>query len=268
MTITFSNATIAAYAISGTVFLIAGLLYFILWKKRTKAPVFPIVTGAVTFLLFALGLKVIPLYPLMMADNAVSHTVNSTPWLLALVGGLSAGIFEETGRLLAFRTVLKKYPDKRTALDYGIGHGGIELIYSAFITLGYAAMGIMVNQNGADALLGNTPDYLKDTFMATLESKAALGFEMLPLGVMERAGALMIHLAFSVMVFRAAHDKKSRWLYPAAILLHAAADASIVLLADHVLLTEILFIVFAAVMLFISVRKVYRNTPSAQEVCA
>jgi len=225
------------------------------------------VTGAVTFLLFALVLKVIPLYPLMWADNAVSHTVNNTPWLLALVGALSAGIFEETGRFLAFRTVLKKYSEKRTALDYGIGHGGIELLYAAFVTLSYVAIGIMVNQNGLDSLLGNTPAFLKDTFTATLESKASIGFEMLPLGVMERAGALMIHLAFSVMVFRAVHDKKSRWMYPAAILLHSAVDTCLVLLADHIILVELLLMVFAAVMLFISLRKVYKNTPSVQGAC-
>ena len=49
--------------------------------------------------------------------------------LYALYGGLAAGLFEETGRLLAFRFILKPHTARITALSYGIGHGGIEAFW-------------------------------------------------------------------------------------------------------------------------------------------
>lgn len=266
MTLTFSGTTIAAYAVSGAVMLIGGLAYMIGWKKRTGTKWFPIITGAVTFLLFALVLKSIPLYPILTAENDVSDTINNEIWLKAAVAGLSAGIFEETGRFLAFKTVLKKDPEKHTALDYGVGHGGIELLYAAVLTIGYVAICIAVNQSGLETFLADIPEMMQPDAIAKLEDVAGHGFEILPLGLIERASALMAHMGFSIMVFRAVRDKKSRWMYPAAIALHTAADMGAVLLAEHVLLLETVLFVFAAVILCVAVCKVYRRMPSVQEV--
>ena len=70
-------------------------------------------------------------------------------WMYALYGSVMAGLFEETGRLLAMRYVLKKeHRNAHNALMYGAGHGGFEmfvilsigminnLIYSVMINLG------------------------------------------------------------------------------------------------------------------------------------
>jgi uncharacterized membrane protein YhfC len=54
----------------------------------------------------------------------MSHT-----WLYAVLGALLAGLFEETGRFIAFKFLLKKRTDRKTAISYGIGHGGFEAIF-------------------------------------------------------------------------------------------------------------------------------------------
>ena len=47
-----------------------------------------------------------------------------------------AGIFEETGRFLAFKTVLRKKQGKDiNALMYGAGHGGFEAAALLGITM-------------------------------------------------------------------------------------------------------------------------------------
>ena len=50
------------------------------------------------------------------------------PYVFAIYGGLTAGIFEELGRFVAFFFLLKKYLDYKDGFAYGIGHGGIESI--------------------------------------------------------------------------------------------------------------------------------------------
>ena len=69
-----------------------------------------------------------------LSDHAVSRFLNANPVLLALVAGLFPGLFEETGRLVAFNTVLKKRKNRETSISYGIGHGGFEVILILGIT--------------------------------------------------------------------------------------------------------------------------------------
>ena len=59
-----------------------------------------------------------------LSDHAVSRFLNANPVLLALVAGLFPGLFEETGRLVAFKTVLKKRKNRETSISYGTGTGG------------------------------------------------------------------------------------------------------------------------------------------------
>jgi uncharacterized membrane protein YhfC len=108
-----------------SVLLSVGLPIFLLvfWRKRTKARLLPALIGALTFIIFALVLEqllhsVVLVQPLIMTNTA----------LYVLYAGLAAGVFEETGRLVALRLVLRKYPEREAAVSYGIGHGGIEAI--------------------------------------------------------------------------------------------------------------------------------------------
>ena len=44
------------------------------------------------------------------------------------------------------------------------------------------------------------------------------------IAMFERISAMMIHVGLSMLVFTAARSRKSFWLYPVAIVLHAIAD--------------------------------------------
>ena len=86
--------------------------------------------GAATFVLFAMVLEAI--FHNLVLGSALGPVIQGNIWLYGLYGGLAAGIFEEVGRFLAFKLVLRKQRDRVTALSYGIGHGGVE----AFLLLG------------------------------------------------------------------------------------------------------------------------------------
>ena len=71
-----------------------------------------------------------------MISFGVPIVIRGNIWLYALYGGLMAGLFEETGRYLAFSFALKKYRAKNVnALMYGAGHGGFEAIVIVGLTM-------------------------------------------------------------------------------------------------------------------------------------
>ena len=99
---------------TGTVlFLGIPVLIAILWTVKKKEKFTSVLTGAVTFLLFALILEKpiqnVLIFPTAMGlpDHGIAQFINARPVLLAFLVGFFPGLFEETGRFVAFKTVLK-----------------------------------------------------------------------------------------------------------------------------------------------------------------
>ena len=86
---------------------IALFLYLRLVKK---ADIYPFFAGCTVMLLFAFILES-GAHNIVLSSPAGS-AIRGNIWLYALYGGLMAGLFEETGRYLAFSFALKKYRAK------------------------------------------------------------------------------------------------------------------------------------------------------------
>ena len=104
-----------------------------LWFRRRGGKWIAFLTGAVTFILFALILESI-LHNLLFL-TPLWAVFQGNIWLYGLYGSLATGVFEETGRLLAFKLFLKSEREPITALSYGIGHGGAEAILLVGLTM-------------------------------------------------------------------------------------------------------------------------------------
>jgi len=223
------------WLITGAVLWIAlPLLLAILWKIRKKEPFISILTGAAAFLLFAVILEKpiqnVLAFPSAMGlpEHAVSRFLNAHPVLLALVAGLFPGVFEETGRLIAFKTVLKKRRNRETAISYGIGHGGFEVILILGLTyLQYIAYAVMLSTGSFGAVVDQVASQAPEQ-LASVETvvKLIAGFSFADLGIafVERIFAVLFHIGASVLVFYACRDKKRFWLYPLAVVLHTGMD--------------------------------------------
>lgn len=223
----FSAEAFAALGIEVFGMLALPIALLIIWKRKTKASIVPVIAGAVVFPVFALVLKAIPSYFLMQSGSELANTVMGNVWLQALVGGLLAGIFEESGRFVAFKVVLKKYGDRADAISYGIGHGGFECIFLGFNALVYIFLGVLINSGNGGLLVAGADEY---TVAAAAAQMSAIGDMQLGVGfiaIWERAYAMMLHLSLSVLVFAAAKKKGFGWMYPLAILLHSLVDFSI-----------------------------------------
>ena len=223
------------WLITGAVLWIAlPLLLAILWKIRKKEPFISILTGAAAFLLFAVILEKpiqnVLAFPSAMGlpEHAVSRFLNTHPVLLALVAGLFPGVFEETGRLIAFKTVLKKRRNRETAISYGIGHGGFEVILILGLTyLQYIAYAVMLGTGSFGAVVDQVASQAPEQ-LASVETvvKLIAGFSFADLGIafVERIFAVLFHIGASILVFYACRDKKRFWLYPLAVVLHTGMD--------------------------------------------
>ena len=169
-------------------------------------------TGAITFIVFVMVLESI-LHNLVLRSE-IGPVIQGNIWLYGLYGGLVAGVFEETGRFLAFRFILKNQRNRITALSYGVGHGGIEAFLLAGLTMaGNLILGLSY-VNGAA---------LPEEIIPSVESLLATPAGMFLWAGVERLSALTLHTALSVLVFAAVWTKKWR-LFPAAVLLHLAMD--------------------------------------------
>ena len=223
------------WLIVGTVLWVAvPVAVAIIWKVKKKEPFTTILIGAATFLLFALILEKpiqnVLAFPTAMGltDHAVSRFLSANPILLALVSGLFPGVFEETGRLVAFKTILRKRKNRETSISYGIGHGGFEVILILGMTyIQYIAYAVMIN-TGIIGIIINQVASLAPDQLGSVESVVNLltGFSFADLGIafVERIFAVLFHIGASILVFYACRNKKSFWLYPFAILLHTAVD--------------------------------------------
>ena len=207
--------------------------------------------GGVTFILFAMILE--PILHNLLFLTPLWAILRGNVWLYGLYGGLAAGVFEETGRLFAFKLFLKNEREPVTALSYGIGHGGVEAILLVGLT--------MVN----NLILAATVSAGGTTDPAMLEMAAQLA--SIPAGMFlwaafERVGAIILHLSNSVLVFAAVREPGKRWLFPAAILTHAAANFIAVVSNAYlpVAATEIIVLIFAVIVALFA-RRVYRMLP-------
>ena len=220
--------------LGAVIFLAVPAAIAVIWKIRKKEPFTTILIGAATFLLFALILEK-PIQNLLafptamgLQDHAISRFLNARPVLLALVAGLFPGVFEETGRLVAFSTVLRKRRNRETAISHGIGHGCFEVMLLMGIAyVEYIAYAVMINtgafQTIVDQVAAQAPEQLSSVETV---AKTIASFSIADLGVAatERVFAVLFHVGASILVFYACRDRKRFWLYPLAVILHTGLD--------------------------------------------
>jgi len=190
---------------------------FLYWRKKYDLKIVPLLVGAATFILFALVLQqIMHFFVLSPNPDGSIRLIANDPAIFVLYGVLAAGIFEETGRFIAFHILKRKYTGTGTGLSYGIGHGGIEAILLAGLTMiGWVITSILIN-TGYGALLGGDPNVLAQVNVL-IGSDSIL---FLASGI-ERIIAVAMHISLSMLVWCAVKVKSKMWLYPAAIILHA-----------------------------------------------
>lgn len=144
--------------------------------------------------------------------------------VMALFLGFSAGIFEESFRLIAFRYWAPEARSWGSALMLGAGHGGVEAILLGSILLVNITL---LTRIDAGALTGIMSETQLPLILNQIDQMLAQPWYVVLLGALERVFAICFHLSASILVYQCFRQGRLRWLF-VAILWHALLDAGAV----------------------------------------
>ena len=263
--IVIGKSAVVSLTITVILMIAIPVCFFICWRRkhREQTKISWLIAGAAGFVISARMLEVGVHYFCIVADNPVSRFINGNAAAFVLYGITMAGIFEECGRLIILKYILKKDRTRENAVIYGFGHGGIEILtvlLPAMIL--YLAIAVMFSQGDTEAAL-KTLNITEETATAALPSvqaAAAFDYAMMAMNVMERLLAMLIHIGLTIVVYYGVVNAKKLCL-PAAILLHMLADTFPALYQRGILplwAVEI-WIVFWTLMIMLIAAKLYKR---------
>ena len=226
--IVIGKSAVPSLTITVILMIAIAVCFFICWRRKHKeqTKISWLIAGAAGFVISARMLEAGVHYFCIVADNPVSRFINGNTAAFVLYGITMAGIFEECGRHIILKYILKKDRTRENAVIYGIGHGGIEILtvlLPAMIL--YLAIAVMFSQGDTETAL-KTLNITEETAAAALPSvqaAAAFDYAMMAMNVMERLLAMLMHIGLTVIVYYGVVNAKKLCL-PAAILLHMLAD--------------------------------------------
>ena len=225
--------SIVFMAISGIAGFAIPVVLFFYYRRRRGAHIVPFFIGCAVMMIFALTIESL-IHQIVLNMTSAGKVIKGNIWLYALYGGAMAALFEETGRFIAMKTVLKRWRGNDVnALMYGAGHGGLE----AAVILGVSmisniVIAVMINTGTAglitDKLTGDAAQQIKAAFDTLITTQP----HMFLVGIAERLFAVTLQIALSVLVWVAVKKKGKWFLFPVALLIHFTVDAATVVIAS------------------------------------
>jgi uncharacterized membrane protein YhfC len=225
-------------------FVVAGVAGLTLWlRQRYGVRWRTWILGAVTF-----GVAQIVRSPALVGLNTLASTLGFTPdptaafWINTLALSLSAGLIEETLRYCVLRWLDKDARTWPDALMFGTGYGGLEAVLIIIPAVMTNLVLLSTGDNMLRQLQSTSADQAQQLASALALVRNTQWYEPF-LAVWERAAAISIHLAATLLVLRAILKQAPRPLYwwGVAVLFHTAAGA-LALIGQHyggILLAEI-----------------------------
>ena len=187
-------------------------------RKQYKINFAVLGLGAVAFFASSQVLeKIVHLLVLHPQKDGTVPLMTENPLLYVIYGISMAALFEETARLIFFKWLEKKRTlEDSDALAYGLGHGGLELIYIGIASL----LNLFILFSAVESQNSNIMQLLPESTLATINNLAAWQIYLLGL---ERILALLLQVGLTFLVYQAVRQKT--WIYlVAAYGLHALFD--------------------------------------------
>lgn len=203
-----------------TMLVLFAILIAAVWyaRKQYKINFAVLGLGAVAFFASSQVLeKIVHLLVLHPQKDGTVPLMSENPLLYVIYGISMAALFEETARLIFFKWLEKKRTlEDSDALAYGLGHGGLELIYIGIASL----LNLFILFSAVESQNPAIMQLLPESTLATINNLAAWQIYLLGL---ERILALLLQVGLTFWVYQAVRQKK--WIYlVAAYGLHALFD--------------------------------------------
>lgn len=177
--------------------------------------------GALIFFLFQVISRVPAVFIIQRAIAPQLQASRTLLYLWLAVLALTAGLFEEIGRYIGYRWLMRR--EEKTwnkAVMYGLGHGGLESI----LLVGGASLLTLINVIILSSInLNLLPVSQRVQVAHQLATLAAQPIWLPLLGAWERLWTIPVHVALSVIVLQVFRRGNIAWLL-LAILAHAVVD--------------------------------------------
>ena len=174
-----------------------------------------------------------------------------------------AGIFEECGRYIVLKYIMKKHRTRENSVLYGIGHGAIEILTVVFPSiLLYLVIATSLQNGSVDSALTALHVTEKNAAFAMQSFQAAAQFnvETAVMTVLERISSMGIHIGCTIIVYYSVIAENKKYLC-GAVLLHMMADCFAALYQRNVVgagIAETGILVMAIVIVWIAT-KIYKK---------
>lgn len=204
------------------------VIFFIYWRKSHKqqTKISWLIAGAIGFIVFARVLELGVHLVCIVTDNPISRFINGNTIAFVLYGIIMAGVFEECGRYIILKYIMKKNRTPENAVLYGIGHGGIEILavlLPAIII--YLAVAVLFSAGDMENALStlNITEETASAALPSIQATAAFDYGMMAMNVIERLFAMLLHIGLTVVVYYGVVTVKKNCLL-VAIILHMLMD--------------------------------------------
>ncbi|MFD0767406.1 YhfC family intramembrane metalloprotease [Bacillus sp. CGMCC 1.60114] len=212
-----SNAAIGSMIVQIALSVLIPIIVLVYCRKKYRISFKIVGVGLVFFIGFSQILE--KTLHVFVFGNPTTAELLKNPFVYAIYGGLTAGIFEELARFIAFFYLLKKYQEYKDGLAYGIGHGGIEsLLIGATVGLQSLMFALSIN-NGTFAKMIEKIPQLSAVQDALLHNPPYFYL----FGAVERLVAFIMQIALTMLVLYAVKYKKYIFI-GLAVFLHAFID--------------------------------------------
>ncbi len=252
------QSVIAAAIISAAVNILGWVILCVIYNVKNKTSHLVTLIGAAAFFVSQIVLRLPVLQVLSLKSAPFAAFVSTTAGKI-LIGAFTAGLFEETARLICARFILKG--DKRSlkqSIAFGLGHGTCEDVILIGVTMLTYVIYMTAINNGTFVSMfyvggdpaGPTDDILL-TMNALSDQLTSIKAGDVYLGIAERVFAMTYHVFASVLIFKGVRAGKSIQYWLAAVAAHTVFNGLAVIMPNVWLAEGAIFILAAGAAFYI-----------------
>ncbi|MEJ5929123.1 YhfC family glutamic-type intramembrane protease [Corynebacterium sp. H128] len=230
--------------------------------RRNKQVLRAFGVGALAFFVSQMLLR-IPLMSLAtaFAPDTIGAFLSSVP-----VASFSAGLFEETARLVFMLLLLKGFHRLVDGLAFGFGHGGIEAILLVGMTMvNNLVIALMMNAGMWNSIAKSMPPEAAEQIQAVLTETPASSYLA---GGVERMWAIGLHIACSLIIMMGIQRGRKFLAWLLAVLVHGCVNLGALSALRHGIntwLVELCGVLVIAALLALVIGRARMVLPTAFE---
>lgn len=222
------------------------IIVSIIMLVRKKWNYIPFFVGVLAFFVSQVVLR-IPLLNILVTVSKGFYNFYTSLIGSIIIGGLTAGLFEETARLVSAKILLKKNSlSFSSGISFGFGHALCEVILLVGLThFSSLICYFMINSGNFHDLMISSG--IKEAqYPQLLEQYTSVQAIDYVYGLVERCSSIMFHIMNTLIVFYGVKSKKYRY-YILAILFHTIFNGLAIVLSSYcgILITEIVLLVLS-----------------------